>query len=117
MRTFRLLVLLSTFAALAGCRSRVVQVTLINASRQPLSTIVVDYPGATFGVNQLDPGKTFRYRIKPQDTGPLKVQFADADGHNHTYTGPTVHKNDEGAISLQLTQEAATAETNLTPIR
>lgn len=117
MRIFSLLVLLSALAAATGCRSRVVQVTLINASRQPLSTIVVDYPGASFGINQLGPGKTFRYRIKPLDTGPVKIQFADADGHSHGYTGPAVHKNDEGAITIKLTQEAATAESNLLPIR
>lgn len=117
MKNFRLLVLLSVFASATGCRSRVVQVTLINASRQPLSTIVVDYPGATFGVNRLDPGGTFRYRIKPQGTGPLRVQFADAGGHSRAYTGPAVHKDDEGAITINLTQDAATAESSLAPIR
>jgi hypothetical protein len=113
MRTLRLLLLLSVLAFALGCRSRVVQVTLVNASSQPLSTIVVDYPRATFGVNQLDPGKSYRYAIKPLDTGPLKIQFADANGHSHTYTGPAVHKDDEGAITIKLTQDAGTAESNL----
>lgn len=113
MKICRLLFLLALLACTAGCRSRVVQVTLVNASQQPLSTIVVDYPRATFGVNQLDPGKSYRYAIKPLDTGPLKIQFADTDGHSHTYTGPVVHKNDEGAITVKLTQDAVTAETNL----
>lgn len=117
MRTLRLLLLLSLAGFVAGCRSRVVQVTLVNASNRPLSTIVVDYPRATFGVNQLDPGKTFHYPIKPQDTGPLKIQFADADGHDHTYTGPVVHKNDEGAITVNLTQVSGTAETSAAPSR
>lgn len=117
MRMFKLLVLLSALAGATACRSRVVQVTLINDSRQPLSTIVVDYPAATFGVNQLEPGRAFQYRIKPQDTGPLKIQFADANGHNHTYTGPTVHKNDEGRIIVKLMQDAANAESNLVPAR
>lgn len=113
MRNLSLLLLLAVSALAVGCRSHVVQITLVNASPQPLSTVVVDYPRATFGVNQLDPGKSFRYAIKPLDTGPLKVQFADADGHSHTYTGPAVHKNDEGAITIKLTQDAGTAETNL----
>lgn len=117
MKFVRFLALLSALAAAAGCRSRVVQITLINTSQQPLSTIIVDYPGATFGVNQLDPGKTYRYPIKPLDTGPLKVQFADAAGHNHTYSGPTLHKNDEGAITVKLTQDAATAENSPAPSR
>lgn len=113
MRTAGLLLLVSAFAAAVGCRSRVVQITLVNTSQQPLSTIVVDYPRATFGVNQLDPGKTYRYPIKPLDTGPLKIQFADSSGHNHTYTGPTLHKNDEGAITVKLTQDTASAENKL----
>jgi hypothetical protein len=112
MKTRNLLLLLSLAGSVAGCRSRVVQVTLINASNQPLSTIVVDYPRATFGVNQLEPGKAFRYRIKPQDTGPLKIEFADAAGHDHTYIYPGLHKNDEGTIVVQLTQTSATASVN-----
>ena len=105
MRTVKLPVLLLAIAAL-GCRSRVIQVTLINTSTQPITTIVVDYPGATFGVNQLAAGKSFRYRIKPQETGPLKIQFTDAAGHDHTSTGPALHKNDEGALTVRLTSKA-----------
>jgi hypothetical protein len=117
MRTLRFLALFSAVAAVAGCRSRVVQITLVNASQQPLSTIVVDYPSATFGVNELDQGKTYHYPIKLQGTGPLKIQYADAAGHNHTYSGPTLHKNDEGAITVRLTQDSATGEDHLAPIR
>jgi len=113
MRAFRIVVLASLLAAAVGCRSRVVQITLVNASQQPLSTIVVDYPRATFGLNQLDPGKTYSYPIKPQGTGNVNIQFADAAGHSHTYTGPALHKNDEGTIIVTMTQAAATSESNL----
>src|SRR6516162_2629655 len=60
-----------------GCRSRVIRVNVINTSAQPVSTVIVDYPDATFGVNMLAPGKTFQYVIKPTGTGPVKVQFTD----------------------------------------
>lgn len=113
MRTLGLFVLLLMCAALAGCRSRVIQVTLINSSAQPVSIIVVDYPGATFGVNQLAPNATYRYAIKPQNTGSLKIQFTDAQGQSHTYTGPELHKNDEGGITVRLTQDKAMSETYL----
>ena len=106
------LFLLLALMAATGCRSRVVQVTLVNASQQPVSTIVVDYPGATFGVNVLEPGKSFQYKIKPLETGALKIQFADAQGHTHTYSGPALHKNDEGAIEVRLTQDSATAHSS-----
>lgn len=109
MKPFRLFILILTFALTAGCRSRVVEVKLVNASPQPLSIIVVDYPSATFGVDKLGPGATFQYAVKPLATGPLKVQFTDAKGHSHTYTGPALHKNDEGQITVTLTQDSATA--------
>jgi len=113
MRKLAFSILLSTVVILAGCRSRVIEVTLINASPQPLSIIVVDYPGATFGVNQLAANATYRYAVKPQYAGSLKIQFSDAQGRNHTYAGPALHKNDEGSITVHLTQDAATAESNL----
>jgi hypothetical protein len=109
MKILRITLLLAVVAA-AGCHTEMVHVTLINTSSQPLATIVVDYPGATFGVNQLGPGKTFQYNIKPLDTGPLKIQFTDAAGHDHAWAGPSLHKNDKGAITVRLTQDAATAE-------
>lgn len=96
-----------------GCGSHVVQITLTNISQQPIRTIVVDYPGATFGVNVLDPGKSFPYKIKPLETGPLKIQFTDALGAIHSYSGTVLHKNDEGAIDVKLTQETALPEVHL----
>lgn len=104
--------LMIAFTLLAGCRSPVVNVKLINTSQKPLSIIVVDYPTATFGVNKLDPGATYQYPVKLLGTGPLNIQFTDADGHTHTYTGPTLYKNDEGLLTVQLTQNSASAQSN-----
>jgi hypothetical protein len=98
---------------LTGCRSKVVKVNLINTSSQPVSTIIVDYPSATFGKNKLAPGETFSYAIKPLDSGAIKVQFTSAKGDTHTYVGPTLHKNDDGSINLKFDQDSARAETNV----
>ena len=108
MNGFRTLVLV-VLLLVCGCRSRVVYVQLTNVSQQPLYTITVDYPGATFGVNRLDPGKSYRYAIKPQETGPLKIQFADATGKTHNYSGLDLHKHDEGSAEVKLDQEKAEA--------
>lgn len=106
--------LLLAVALLAcGCRSRVVYVELTNVSPKPLYTITVDYPGATFGVNRLDAGKSYRYAIKPQETGPLKIQFTDANGKTHNYKGLELHKNDEGSAEVKLDQEKAEATLRL----
>jgi hypothetical protein len=106
MKLFRTLVVLTLLCAV-GCRSHVIKVTVVNSSSQPVSTIIVDYPDATFGVNSLAPGKSFPYVIKVMGTGALKVQFTNAQGVNHSATGPTVHKGDEGAIQIKLSQDSA----------
>lgn len=110
MRFNRVVAAFFLLLAAAGCRSRVIHVRLNNTSAQPVSVIIVDYPGATFGVNSLAPGKTFQYVIKPTDRGAVKVQFTDAQGVNHAYSGPTVEKGQEGTIEIKITQDSASAE-------
>jgi hypothetical protein len=105
LRPLLLPVFLILFAS--GCRSHVIHVRLVNDSSQPVSMIIVDYPGATFGVNALAPGKSFDYRFKPSDTGALKIQFTDAQGLVHNVTGPTVVKNQEGHMEIRINQNSA----------
>jgi hypothetical protein len=64
-------------------------------------------------VNKLDAGATYRYPIKVLGTGQLKVQFTDANGRNHSYTGPSLEKDDAGVVTVKLTQEAATATSDV----
>src|SRR5215831_3604928 len=103
----RLALLLLLVGASVGCRSRVIQVTLINTSTQPVSNIIVDYPGATFGKNTLAPGDTYHYVIKPLETGALKIQFTNAQGGNRSFMGPTLQKDQEGSIEIKLNQDSA----------
>ena len=117
MKTYRcarlLIIVLAAVLGMAGCRSRVVKVNLINNGTEKVSTIIVDYPSATFGKDKLAPGETFSYAIKPLETGPLKVRFTGADGREHTYTGPTLSKNDEGEIDLSFARDQVTATIRL----
>jgi hypothetical protein len=106
--------LLVVFLA-AGCKSRVIRVSIVNNSQDQIKNVIIDYPGATFGVAALAPQKSFQYSIKPQDTGALKIQFANARGINHVYPGPIVHKEDEGSIEIKLTQDAALSDSKLVP--
>jgi hypothetical protein len=91
-----------------------VTIKLVNTSAGTLSTIIVDYPSATFGKDQLAPGETFSSPVKLTDTGPLKVQFTDAKGASHTVVGSVVHRNDEGLIEINLNQGGATITSNIT---
>jgi len=101
--------LLIIFFILTGCRSRVIKITVVNSSAEKISNIVIDYPGATFGISSLAPDKTFPYSIKPNATGPLKIQFTNAHGADRNSTGPVVQKNDEGSVEIRLTQDGATS--------
>jgi multisubunit Na+/H+ antiporter MnhE subunit len=99
---------------LAGCRSRVITVNLINTSTEPVKTIIVDYPTATFGRDKLAPGETFSYVIKPLEKGHLKIQFSDAQGNVHTFEGVSLHKNDEGWINVKFSQTFANVGFDIT---
>jgi hypothetical protein len=109
MRTARVCFALLLFAFLAGCRAHMVTIKLVNTSNQPISTIIVDYPSATFGKDKLAPGETFSSQVKITDTGPLKVQLRDAGGASHTYVLSALHPNAEGSIEISLNQSSATA--------
>ena len=96
--------------ALAGCyRSRVAQVELVNESGQRVENVEVSYPEASFGKTLLAPGATFQYRIKTTDTGPLKISFTNASGEAKNYTLLSLRKNEEGAITIRITQDSANA--------
>jgi hypothetical protein len=112
MRTARVCFALLLCAFLAGCRARMITIKLINTSAQPISTVIVDYPSATFGKDKLAPGETFTSPVKLTDDGPLKVQFTDANGSNHTYTGPVLHRNEGGSIAISFEQTTATVDTS-----
>ena len=113
MRTARVCFVLLLFACLAGCRAHMITIRLVNTSAGPLSTIIVDYPSATFGKDKLVPGETFSSTVKLTDNGPLKVQFTDANGKNHAYTGPMLHKSEEGSIDIKFDQNGAVAEAHI----
>jgi hypothetical protein len=109
MKTIALLSALLLIALLAGCRSHMATIRLINGSAEPISTIIVDYPSATFGKDKLAPNETFSSSVKITDAGVLKVQFSDAKGSRHSYTGPALLPNAESDIEIRFTQENATA--------
>ncbi len=107
MKTIKVWIALAVISLLAtaGCRSHVIKISVTNISNQSISNIIFDYPGATFGISSLAPGKTFPYAIKPYEAGMIKIQFTNTAGAIHTYTGTRVSKGDEGSIDVQLTQE------------
>ena len=105
---------LALLLSAAGCsHSRVIVVDLVNASAEPVANIEVSYPEASFGKSALAPGATFEYRIKPTATGPLKISYINSRGQAKKNSLLQLRKNDEGAITIRLTQESAAPESRL----
>jgi hypothetical protein len=93
--------------ALSGCRAHVVKISLTNISAQPIKTIIVDYPSATFGKDTLAPRETYFSLIKAVDKGPIKVRFTDAQGTSHAYQSISLEPGDDGSVYIRLTQNSA----------
>jgi hypothetical protein len=110
----RLWLLALCVIALAGCRSRFVEVTIVNQG-PALHVMEFDYPSASFGANQLAAGAQYHYRFKIQGSGQLSLQYEDSAGHNHTAPGPTVDLGDQGSLLVTINPlGAVTWSTNLT---
>ena len=93
---------LGCLLALAGCRSHVVQATVVNDGAAPLQNIEVDYPSASFGISSLPPGGTFPYHFEIQGSGPLKIQYLDSALHTHSSTGPRIDEGQEGTLTIHV---------------
>lgn len=107
MKSLRFAVALVFVIALAGCRAHVVKISVTNTSTEPIKTIIVDYPTATFGKDTLAPGQTYFSLIKPVDKGPIKVRFTDAQGMSHVYESISLEQGDDGSVDIKLTQTSA----------
>jgi hypothetical protein len=91
--------------ALSGCtfQSHVIHVTLINAGTREARNIEFRYPGGSFGVASLAPGKTYEYRIKPFYTGSVEVECAYGDLKLRS-TVTRVEKEQEGKATVSISE-------------
>ena len=100
MRFLRLLAPLAALAALSGCHSAFIEATVANRTSSVILLIEVDYPSASFGTENLAPGRDFHYRLKVLGDGPVKVVYTDNGQHDHTIVGPSLREGDEGALTI-----------------
>ncbi len=104
------------FGCMAGCRSRGINVTIVNTGHSRLRNLELDYPGGSFGRPSLPPNAPYRYRIKITKNGKLKLLFEEAEGKAHSENGPEVHAGDDGAITLTIDEnEKPHWQTNVQP--
>lgn len=99
----------------AGCHSHYIQATIVNRSAAALNVIQVEYPSASFGTQQLQPGAAFHYRFKLLGSGPIKISFIDARNGEHAQTGPELKEGQEGRLDIDLTQTRADFNQALRP--
>ena len=94
--------LVLALAAVAGCHSAHVEVTVENRTGGPVRLLEVDYPNASFGADSLASGAVMRYRIQLQGSGPLKVQYTTPDNGQPQIQGPMVAEGQEGKLAIVL---------------
>lgn len=93
---------LATLIFTVGCRSKLVEVRVVNSGTTDLHNVEVDYPSASFGMSNLAPGATYDYRIQLQDAGRMKVEFSDGKEQPHSGKGPYVQEGQQGTLTLTL---------------
>ncbi|WP_263384301.1 hypothetical protein [Granulicella arctica] len=86
--------------ALAGCHSAFIDATVSNHTALPIPLIEVDYPTASFGTENLAPGKDFHYRFKVLGDGPMKVVYTESGQQEKHLTGPGLREGDEGPLLI-----------------
>jgi hypothetical protein len=102
LRGILLLTGLATIVTMVGCRSKLVEVRVVNSGTTELHNIEVDYPSASFGFSSLAPGATYVYRLQLQDAGRMKVEFSDSKQQPHSGKGPYVAQGQQGTLTLTL---------------
>jgi hypothetical protein len=90
---------------LSGCHSAFIDATVSNRTSAAIALIEVDYPTASFGTENLAPGKDFHYRFKVLGSGPLKVVYTDFTRQEKHTDGPSLQEGDEGPLAIVFTPQ------------
>jgi hypothetical protein len=96
------LVALSALTALCGCKSAWVQATVTNDEDTPVNLVEVNYPGGSFGVQNIAPHSTFHYRFHILANDPVDVNFTDAAGQTKDVKGPELDQGEEGTLRIDI---------------
>ncbi|MGA9672162.1 MAG: hypothetical protein WBQ94_23315 [Terracidiphilus sp.] len=107
---------LPLLAILTGCHSYHVDITIENRTGGAIQLLEVDYPSASFGSDTLAASGVYHYRIQLRGSGPIKVQYTAADGHQPQITGPALTERQQGKLEIVLLPDGkATFHPDLTP--
>jgi hypothetical protein len=98
----RSLVAIAALTAMCGCKSAWVQATVINDEDTPVNLVEVNYPGGSFGVQNIAPHSSFHYRFHILSNDPVEVDFTDAAGHARDVKGPELDQGEEGTLRIDI---------------
>lgn len=98
-----------------GCRSASISATLVNHTASPVTLVELDYPSASFGVQQLAPGEQYQYRFKIRGNGGSALIWRDAARQEHKSSGPTMHEGDEGTLLVSFETDGPVWNLQVTP--
>lgn len=87
---------------LSACKSAFVQTDIVNHTGSTVQVVEVDYPSASFGIQQIADNATYHYHFKIQDSGPIKISFTGDAGKTYTSTGPTLNEGQQGNLTITL---------------
>ncbi len=100
----------SLFLGLSACRSPYVETSIINHTGGTARLVEVDYPGGSFGTQQIAEGATYHYHFKILDTAaPVKITYTGKDGKIHTATGPVLDEGQQGNLAITIDPEGRVA--------
>ncbi len=84
----------------SGCHSAMITATLSNRGETPVRLVELDYPSASFGVQQLKPGEEYHYRFKVIGNGATKLTWSQPSKADQNSSGPVLHEGDEGTLTV-----------------
>ena len=80
--------------------------TVANHRPTAVRLIEVDYPSASFGIQQLAPGEEYHYRFKVIGNGPTAVLWNEGGQDQKKNSGPQLREGDQGTLNLTFTSES-----------
>ena len=93
----------SVCLGLSACHSPYVETSIINRSGGTARLVEVDYPGGSFGTQQIAEGATYHYHFKIlESAGPVKISYTGKDEKIHTATGPVLDQGQQGSLTITL---------------
>lgn len=95
-------IVLLALAAVAGCRSYHVGITVENRTGAAIQLLEIDYPSASFGADSMAPGANLKYQVQVRGSAPIKVQYTIAGGVQKQISGPSLSEGDEGQLQIVL---------------